>query len=880
MENTLENNGNFTKIHKKNLQSIYEVQYIDIFPDILNISQEIFFDRLKNQISLYLNIVQKTSTSSLDSKIQSDYCTKYQNDKAKIINYYNIINKIPEKNLIYLNYTNCYVHCHKNLQAIHICGNQLIKYADLIFCTQCKKVYTEKLIKLYCSECHREYFSEIRKISDKKLERYLPVTFIKNHCKTENEIIKCINCGEFLYYSTEKNNKNNTINSTLTETYCYKCKKIYDMRTTEFKCNKCNQLFKSDAKLYNAFPEKIKKLLCKIHILLQKKYAIPKTIKNKKCDCDLTKTDRYYHNKKDMGILYTGYGEYENYIICDECHKIFDINDFKWKCPICLLNCSDDEGIIPKELNIKKPLNTNRTRKKTKKIIFPEKLIKKKKSLDEFKIKPFQKKIAQFQDSTKRSMTIEHNTDFSDNNIFCSTSENTTCKTKDNKKYKKKKLILSFKDVDSNYKTINTHPSNHLLHNIKERSKSTKKDNVIKNIEKYFFGDKKKLESKMKNRKPANVNINTHIKFDSDTNFYYTSEKNKNNKNNNIIICKKNSMRDIKKNKDALIDAQPIDSRYLQSAKNLPINKNQYYSQRNYNYNNAITDYNPYIYNNKTKNIDINYYKFIECIGTGSFGQTYLVEDPKTHIKYALKKLVIDNLIQLKETQDQYNMLLNLGRYYPEIKVVKIYGIQTTQLDKYNYVIYILMEVANCDWETEILNRRQFNAFYTEKEILLILSNLVQTFANLQRIGICHRDIKPQNVLCFGKAGFKVTDFGEAKYNSSFKNGLRLTLRGTQLYMSPLLYKVLKTNPLKGAVHNPFKSDVFSLGMCFLFACSLDFKPLYDLRNCESMETVTHIVNKSIHPRYSLKIVRLLIKMLNLNENLRPDFLELEKMIK
>ena len=46
------------------------------------------------------------------------------------------------------------------------------------------------------------------------------------------------------------------------------------------------------------------------------------------------------------------------------------------------------------------------------------------------------------------------------------------------------------------------------------------------------------------------------------------------------------------------------------------------------------------------------------------------------------------------------------------------------------------------------------------------------------------------------------------------------------------------------------------------------------------MEKIVFIVNKSINNRYSMKFVKLLIKMLQLNENLRPDFLELERILK
>ena len=72
------------------------------------------------------------------------------------------------------------------------------------------------------------------------------------------------------------------------------------------------------------------------------------------------------------------------------------------------------------------------------------------------------------------------------------------------------------------------------------------------------------------------------------------------------------------------------------------------------------------------------------------------------------------------------------------------------------------MEATNCDREHELLNRQQAKEFYTEIELLTILKGLVYTLTIIQKRGISHRDVKPQNFLCFGNEG-KMTYFGGAK---------------------------------------------------------------------------------------------------------------------
>ena len=251
-----------------------------------------------------------------------------------------------------------------------------------------------------------------------------------------------------------------------------------------------------------------------------------------------------------------------------------------------------------------------------------------------------------------------------------------------------------------------------------------------------------------------------------------------------------------------------------------------------------------------------------------------------------MKKLILGDELELKDNQDEYNMIMQISSTYPEINIVHVYATETKNFDAYNYVFYVLMEVANCDWEKELINRSKHKAYYTEEQIIYILQSLVDTFSYLQQIGICHRDIKPQNILCFGEKGYKITDFGEAKFRKKWRyvqnpDGYTSmqTVRGTELYMSPILYQALKSRPDKGVNHNVFKSDVFSLGMCFLFASCLDYKCLYDMRKVKNMNDVKNVVNKFVDNKYSNVFSDALVLMLNLNEKERPDFIELSNMI-
>ena len=193
------------------------------------------------------------------------------------------------------------------------------------------------------------------------------------------------------------------------------------------------------------------------------------------------------------------------------------------------------------------------------------------------------------------------------------------------------------------------------------------------------------------------------------------------------------------------------------------------------------------------------------------------------------------------------------------------------------------MELAVSDWEKEILERKKNNNYYSEYELMTILHSLVKSLSILQQKNISHRDIKPQNILILkdkntGQQKYKLADFGEAKELLKENPTDRQTLRGTELYMSPILFYALRAHKkMKYVQHNSYKSDVFSFGLCSLFAATLGFKSLYDVRELKSNISVFVVVEKYLRFKYSDSVVNIIAKMLDINENSRCDFIMLEK---
>ena len=85
---------------------------------------------------------------------------------------------------------------------------------------------------------------------------------------------------------------------------------------------------------------------------------------------------------------------------------------------------------------------------------------------------------------------------------------------------------------------------------------------------------------------------------------------------------------------------------------------------------------------------------------------------------------------------------------------------------------------------------------------------------------------------------------------------------------------------IKYVKHNLYKSDLFSFGLCCLFASTLSFDSIYDVRELRNNTAIRYIIQKYLGNRYSNVVINIICSMLDVNENSRNDFIEMEKEIK
>ena len=277
-----------------------------------------------------------------------------------------------------------------------------------------------------------------------------------------------------------------------------------------------------------------------------------------------------------------------------------------------------------------------------------------------------------------------------------------------------------------------------------------------------------------------------------------------------------------------------------------------------------------------TSNFKLSDFIILNELGKGADGTIYTVKWKKNNKKYALKKceIIYDEIV--KNKKEEINKLKEFVESTGSNGVIKIYGnLCSTNEFGTNY-FYELMELAEKDWEKDILNRGDKKLYYQEYELMDIFTHLIKTFSALQEINFTHRDINPQNIMMVNGA-LKICDFGNSKLLKKGANIIQ-KIRGSEIFMSPIVFKGYHSG-VQTIKHNTFKSDVFSLGMCFFLAASLNYDALNAIREIYDMKIINKMLNRFLGKRYSQNLISLISNMLQVEEKKRPDFQELELLL-
>ena len=190
-------------------------------------------------------------------------------------------------------------------------------------------------------------------------------------------------------------------------------------------------------------------------------------------------------------------------------------------------------------------------------------------------------------------------------------------------------------------------------------------------------------------------------------------------------------------------------------------------------------------------------YDVVGVLGAGAMGTVYDAVDPVIGRRVAIKT-VLKHTLDASEAQgllDRFKQEAQAAGRLNHPGVCSIYDYGET-----DYVSFIAMEY---------ISGKELKAYFDEsqkfdlKEIVRIMTEILDALDHAHSNKVVHRDIKPANIMITDNGRVKVADFGVAKIESSMLTQVG-TKVGTPAYMSPEQHKGLTVDG---------RSDLFSCGV-------------------------------------------------------------------
>ena len=242
-------------------------------------------------------------------------------------------------------------------------------------------------------------------------------------------------------------------------------------------------------------------------------------------------------------------------------------------------------------------------------------------------------------------------------------------------------------------------------------------------------------------------------------------------------------------------------------------------------------------------------------------GTVYKVKDKTTLDLLAMKEIRME-----PDQKSEYETLQNIDHDYI-MKPKKMFSEIDNQLKK--TTLYLIHELMDMNLDEYFKKFRLQNKSLSEKELIRLIFILIESMSYLKSKSIAHRDIKPQNVLVklFPNKlpSFYLIDFGVSKFADEVTQANSLV--GTLSYFSPELLKAHKEGQTN-FVYNPYKSDIFSLGLLILEGLTLKKINLLNEDEIKTKALCNGIGNQNLK--------EFLLMMLEFDHNKRASFENLQ----
>ena len=196
-------------------------------------------------------------------------------------------------------------------------------------------------------------------------------------------------------------------------------------------------------------------------------------------------------------------------------------------------------------------------------------------------------------------------------------------------------------------------------------------------------------------------------------------------------------------------------------------------------------------------------YETVRVVGHGSFGVVYQARCRENDEEVAIKKVLQDKRFKNRELQimkavDHRNVVKLIHSFYHTTEEDEVY---------LNLVLEFVPDTVYRIGKHYHKNNQRIPGLLVK----LYTYQMARALASVHKLGICHRDIKPQNLLVDTKTHvLKICDFGSAKILAPTEPNISYIC--SRYYRAPEL--------IFGAVHYTTAIDVWSTGRLWRRCCS------------------------------------------------------------
>ncbi|GKV19049.1 hypothetical protein SLEP1_g29348 [Rubroshorea leprosula] len=215
-------------------------------------------------------------------------------------------------------------------------------------------------------------------------------------------------------------------------------------------------------------------------------------------------------------------------------------------------------------------------------------------------------------------------------------------------------------------------------------------------------------------------------------------------------------------------------------------------------------------------------FQVCEEIGRGRFGVVFRCFSAVSGESFAVKSIEKRHVAgDSLDSQCLLNEPKILSLVAPHPNIIQLYHL-------YEDDSHLHMVLDLCPPSQDLYRQIVDDGTIGEGEAKVIMAQLMQAVSHIHKLGVVHRDIKPDNILFDSRNSVKLTDFGSADVLNSEGGAAMRGVVGTPYYVAPEV--------LAGTEYNE-KVDMWSAGVV-MYILLAGFPPFYGETAGEIFEAV------------------------------------------